>query len=596
MLASSLRIEFGRLPRRPWPVIVVVGAALIGCGRERAFGDTTTANVEAAGPVSGDASAAQPDPASNVLGTPNDGETPPVVVGFEPSAAAGIEPVGASCDGDGGCAPLPLADAGLESACPGCFLGGTCAAAGALDPANPCQICDPLRDSRAWSLNDGASCDDGALCTIDDTCGQGACAGVARDCEDGVACNGISACEEASGECSPGVNECDTNTVCDVTSGTCVSTCNGCLINGVCIAEGAAVGGNPCAICDTTLSNTAASPAVGRNCGAAPGACSGQDTCNAEGQCQANHLAPNTPCGNPAAGACNQPDSCDGNGNCLQRLAATGDACDDGSFCTVGDSCQGGACLPGGGRNCGANSTCDEAFDLCRCQGCSIAGNCVAAGALNPANPCQVCDPGRSTVAFSVNENAACGAGQTCNAQGQCVAILRQPLGTRCVSAGDCDSGFCRQWFRDLDGDAHGDPGQGTLLCSTSPAGDELVSQGSGRLLPIMRDAQGQEYAGVGDDCCDSLSPTAGAVFPGVTTPSPVAQTACPAVAPFDHDCSGGEEDQLLFGPEPCTADCTGSVWLGEIPACGTNGAAIICIVRGGNCNMEQRTTLRQCI
>src|SRR5690606_17656838 len=127
-------------------------------------------------------------------------------------------------------------------------------------------------------------------------------------CDDGIACNGVSECVEATDACSPGINQCETGFFCDATSGDCVSTCDGCNIDGVCLANGAEQAGNPCMVCDIELSTESFSPAVGKPCGAAPTACSAQDTCDSSGVCQPNHAAAGSACGNPAASACNAAD------------------------------------------------------------------------------------------------------------------------------------------------------------------------------------------------------------------------------------------------------------------------------------------------
>lgn len=50
-----------------------------------------------------------------------------------------------------------------------------------------------------------------------------------------------------------------------------------------------------------------------------------------------------------------------------------------------------------------------------------MGGTCIAAGTLNDANPCQVCDPARSTSAFSPKgEGAFCGSGEQCSATSLC--------------------------------------------------------------------------------------------------------------------------------------------------------------------------------
>ncbi len=346
------------------------------------------------------------------------------------------------------CAALPLCDAGAscEAACPGCLIDDVCVGADAVDPNNPCQVCDPSRSAQGWSSNDGVACDDGTFCTVDDSCQGNDCTGTPRACEDGVACNGVSTCDEAEDRCTPGVNQCNALELCDTESDTCTTTCDGCVIAGVCVQRGAEQSGDPCMVCDTSRSNSAYTVAQGKACGAGPATCSAQDTCDANGACLPNHALEGAPCGNNAATACDLADSCDGRGACLPRLVGNGTACNDNQFCTVADECRGGACTGTGNRNCGAGSSCNETADRCDCQGCLVGGNCFAAGALNGNNACQICDPARNRSAFSANVNARCGSGptecsaqDTCNNQGQCAANhLPPPTACSSVAGGQC--------------------------------------------------------------------------------------------------------------------------------------------------------------
>ena len=252
------------------------------------------------------------------IGSGQGGETfPSPAGGVGPNAVNGDQ-AGRDCPQDAGtCVLAPPSDA---PSCPGCSINGACVAPDAIDLESPCRICDPVRDALGWSANEGVTCEDG-LCTINDACVGGECVGQARTCEDGVACNGVSACDEAADACTPDANSCQgVGEICDVASGTCVTTCAGCLIQNVCVANNSEAAGNPCLVCNPSLSTTAFSPAVGKSCGFAPAPCSQQDTCDAAGRCQPNDLLEGTPCGSSASGDCNQPDSCDGNGACLQRL------------------------------------------------------------------------------------------------------------------------------------------------------------------------------------------------------------------------------------------------------------------------------------
>lgn len=204
-------------------------------------------------------------------GVPAGVERIPAVGAIDGNSPASDSPMSIGCEHDaGGCLQPPVGDAGAGSACPGCLIGNSCVASNEIDPANPCQRCNPSQNAMNWSSNDGAPCDDGVRCTINDTRNAGVCTGAIRECDDGVACNGISACDELSGECTEGGNQCGANMACDIESGACVNTCNGCLINGTCLAEGAAVGGNPCLVCTLSISSNAPSAAPGKNCGSPP--------------------------------------------------------------------------------------------------------------------------------------------------------------------------------------------------------------------------------------------------------------------------------------------------------------------------------------
>jgi hypothetical protein len=428
--------------------------ALAGCsGKSRPFGDVPSGGGTAGIP------AATPNGVAGSETTEGLGITDlaPRAEGADTNSTAGSTLTDTNiCDDNGicncrsdagACTPIPLCDAGPSACdpnCSGCLIGGDCIGADTPNPENGCQLCDPARNAENWSDIDGLACDDGAFCTVDDACQAGVCSGGPRDCDDDVECNGVAQCDEAADACTPGENECGAERFCDVDTATCVSMCTGCVVSGTCVTSGAAEPGNPCRVCDPTRSTNTYSVTVGRSCGLGPATCSGQDTCGADGQCQPNHSPGGAPCGSAASGTCDQADSCDGNGACLPRLSPNGSTCNDGRFCTVGDECQGGVCTPTANRNCGAGVSCDETGDVCQCQGCSIGGTCVPAGTVNPTNPCQVCNPTRSTTAYVGNTGAACGSaatvcsGQdTCSDQGVCLPNHFNSQ-TTCGSPGAC--------------------------------------------------------------------------------------------------------------------------------------------------------------
>lgn len=444
-------------------VVVALGIATVALAcsvDDRRFADRVTAPVlgmEAGSPGPQDGDAA---PAGEGTG----GAAPDLEMtdGSVPAAVSGGSGI---CDDDGNCRcdadaescePLPLcADAGAscDPICPGCRIGGECVGLRAENPDTICEICDPGRNALGWSNNDGVECNDELFCTTEDTCSGGRCEGAPLECEDGVACNGISTCIEGSDSCSPSVNQCVGGAVCSVAGQACVTECDGCLIAGVCLDAGAEEAGNPCRVCNPASSIDSYSAAVGKACGAAANDCSQRDTCDAQGICRANDLPADTACGDSASSDCDEPDACDGRGVCQARRVPNETSCEDGLFCTDGDSCQGGSCVPSGNRNCGANQACNEGANQCQCQGCVVGNVCFARNALDPNNTCRICDPSRSTTAFSANVGANCGSGpatcsaqDTCNAQGVC-----QPNHTSdscndnlfCTATDRCQNGAC---------------------------------------------------------------------------------------------------------------------------------------------------------
>lgn len=91
----------------------------------------------------------------------------------------------ANCDDDSSCTDdtcAPSASGGAK--CQNtikpnlCRIGTACVAAGDVNPANPCLVCDPARSQTAWSGAVGKSCSDGKSCTTGDQCdAAGACVG-----------------------------------------------------------------------------------------------------------------------------------------------------------------------------------------------------------------------------------------------------------------------------------------------------------------------------------------------------------------------------------------------------------------------------------
>jgi hypothetical protein len=133
------------------------------------------------------------------------------------------------------------------------------------------------------------------------------------------------------------------------------------------------------------------------------GACADANTCTIDG------------CGTTA---CSPPGS-----SCTPAFL-TGPVCDDGNFCTVGDTCQGGTCS-GTPRSCNDNNPCTD--DMCTPTGCVFIPN------SNPCDDHNVCTVGDTCGGGMCQPGAprVCGTCETCVAFGAAGCITRPKTGCR---------------------------------------------------------------------------------------------------------------------------------------------------------------------
>jgi hypothetical protein len=342
-----------------------------------------------------------------------------------------------SCDAAVGCVHVAV-EAQCDDGNP-CTLGdhcvdGACKAAQGIncDDDNPCtnDICDPGQGC-VHMLSD-APCDDQNVCTTSDHChlgecissGQLACQDVnpCTDdscepdvgcvfkpnqalCDDGNVCTGNDTC--AGGICKPGISsDCDddnpcTDDYCDFQAG-CIhvpntESCNNddlCTANEKC-KDGMCGNGFPVDCADQNLcTDDSCDPATGCVYSFNQAPCDDNDACTEGDAC--------------AAGLCvagpGQLD-CDDLNFCTDDSCAPGIgcehvpnmlACDDQDSCTDEDVCAGGTCVPG------ASIACDDG-DECTTNTCAPDSGCVYV----PISPCcgngiaeagEGCDDGNDVV------------------------------------------------------------------------------------------------------------------------------------------------------------------------------------------------------
>jgi hypothetical protein len=324
---------------------------------------------------------------------------------------------GECIDGD----PCTVADHCEEGTCVGNLV--------ICDDGNPCTDDDCDSSGGCLFVDNADLCDDGDPCTVNDQCQEGGCVGTAVPCEcqadedcaaleDGDLCNGTLLC-----------NLDEWPYTCEIVPESVVE------------CDGPAAGPNQIcqqAFCDPDTGQCAVIADHEGN------SCDDGDACTIGDQCVAGTCTPGVPAGCDDGNPCTD-DTCDPALGCVFTDNVL--ACEDGSVCTVGDTCLGGGCQPGEVLVCDdANPCTDDACDpeagclfvpnqaLCD-DGviCTLGDHCVEGAcvydALDPCddgNPCtdNTCDPVQGCL--SSNNEAACDDEDVCTtgdhcSQGECV-------------------------------------------------------------------------------------------------------------------------------------------------------------------------------
>jgi hypothetical protein len=133
---------------------------------------------------------------------------------------------GTACDDQNGCTQNDTCQAGACTSGDAvvCVASDSCHDAGVCDPATG-QCSNPAKA-------DGTACDDGDLCTFNESCRAGTCEGEALTCNTmGDACHDAAVCDPATGMCvnpaKPDGTPCDDGNACTHTDGCQAGTCTG---------------------------------------------------------------------------------------------------------------------------------------------------------------------------------------------------------------------------------------------------------------------------------------------------------------------------------------------------------------------------------
>ena len=323
-----------------------------------------------------------------------------------------------------------------------CKINGNCVPAGSTSDANPCLVCAPNLQAKAWTVLDAINCNDDNACTSLDTCQNGACKGAVIKCNDASPCT-LDGCSAATGcTFTPILGTCSDNSECTI-----ADTCVQGACKGSALGPGDCLDGNPCTTdwCDDYVGCTHA-PSLA--------ACDDGDLCTKGDFCNGGACLPGTivcPCefnsdcddGNTCT-----IDSCKVGVGCSNAPLAAGADCDDGDACTLQDTCTNAICQ-------GKKASCDDS-NPCTTDVCLASYGCLhkplQGQPCNDQNACtkaDVCVDGKCKgVSLLCDDGNDCTLDTCASQTGKC-EIKVQPDGANCLSDGipctldQCLGGAC---------------------------------------------------------------------------------------------------------------------------------------------------------
>ena len=439
------------------------------------------------------------------------------------------------------------------------------------DDGNQCtqDVCDPTEGCQHPAL-DGADCEDGDPCTLEDKCVDDQCeAGLPDNCDDGNPCTDDSCEAEAGCLHVPNTAPCDDQNKCTTTD-TCVAEeCQGmgemdCDDGNVCTDDGCASAegcthspntdecndGNQCTLLDTCQDGACAG--------------SGEQDCDDEDPCTT--------------------DSCDPAAGCLHALAS-GVACDDKNACTLGDLCAEGICQPGG-----STLACDDG-NVCTDDSCDIDNGCLNQPLENDtpclADPHSVCLDGECTCVPDCagktcgndgcgNSCGTCPEGESCQAgqcevvcgDGQCAAGEED----QCNCPGDCMGGCagCCQGAVCKAGTLNGDCGKSGVACAACSDGKTCQSQA------CAYKCGDTVCAPAGNETCVSCPVDCGACCPNGLCDNGETQCTCPEDCKSGCVCCDGEQCVDVATDAQCGKDAGACAACMGQDKC-VDGACVVC-------------------
>jgi MYXO-CTERM domain-containing protein len=468
------------------------------------------------------------------------------------------------------------------------FVPPDCNQYGCPVSVDPCysSVCNYSTGACMTVNNDGAACDDGNACTVNDTCKSGTCtAGSARQCPATDQCHDAGTCSAAAGGCTnpPKQNGTGCN---DGNNCTLSDTCQ----NGVCTAGSTrqCTATDQCHMlgtCDPT-SGSCSNPAKPNG-----SSCNDNMACTASDQCMGGICMGTVSC--PAIDQCHDAGTCAAGGTCTTPAKANGTTCNDTSLCTTGDVCMGGVCK-------GTTMVTCTALDQCHDPGiCNDnTGQCS-----NPIKP----------VGTTCTDGMLCTYGDACNANGACMgtmvtctsdeSTIRECDGTATCKVTPRPGAACDDGNPCTKGDARNAAGTcvGTpYTCDVGPCTTANTCDGMGGCVPTAK-ADGTMCDADGSKCTPHDRCQGGVC---VRDPSPVTcvKRDCNTVScnPTTGNCDYVPTTGDACGVTGCftAGTCNNGVCSGTPRDCSSfNGPCTtgICDARTGGCAAEYKSNGTSC-
>jgi hypothetical protein len=316
---------------------------------------------------------------------------------------------------------------------------------GGCNDNNPCTKDTCGAKGCGYTADDGGKCDDGNACTAD-SCSAGACKSVNTcqcavngDCDDKNPCT-VDSC--AAGKCvyanAPSTQSCDVANKCVVAgSGTCnAGVCGG----GKPVDCTAAANACNNAVCNPTSGTCEkVSKADSTPCDADGNGCTVADVCKG-GQCLAG--PPPVACQDTACAdqACLSTSAT--TFKCESKPVAKGAPCDDATFCTQSDMCDGAGKCGGSALMCEGSAcfpgVCNESLKQCENKPlkpgapCDDGMFCTSAEVCNETGQCMSTTP-------TACKGGACLIGVCDESTDSCTTVPDQSC---CITAKECDDGM----------------------------------------------------------------------------------------------------------------------------------------------------------